>query len=118
LHQRGLRLFFFSIAILLGLIAGIILGWTIHPAKRAAAKPQQLRIDYQADYVLMVAELYQSEADIAHAVARLAFLGENALLETLDLAINYAHTNDYAADDIERMLNLSAAVASLLPSSN
>jgi len=118
LHKRGRRLFFFSIALLIGVAAGVSLGWTVNPLNRSDVKPQQLRIDYQTDYVLMVSELYQSEADISRAVARMAFLNDNAPLETLNLTINYAQENNYAPDDITKMLNLAAAITSLLPASN
>ena len=113
MHKRGRRLFFFSIAILIGIAGGVSLGCAVNPFNRSDAKPQQLRIDYQTDYVLMVSELYQSEADISRAVVRMAFLNDNAPLETLNLTINYAQENNYVPDDIIKMLNLAAAVTSL-----
>ncbi|MGB9897013.1 hypothetical protein, partial [Thermanaerothrix sp.] len=53
--------FLFTLAIGLGL--GLYLGWGVLAAQPNDTSPDSLRADYRADYVLMVAEIYQHEGD-------------------------------------------------------
>ena len=50
-----LRWFLFFLSIALGLAAGLYYGWVINPVEYVNTTPDTLRVDYQADYVLMVA---------------------------------------------------------------
>ena len=73
MHRRTWRFVFFALAILAGFAAGLGYGWLIHPVGYHSIDPQTLQIDYQTDFVLMVAELYRAEGDLAMALARLDF---------------------------------------------
>ena len=72
MQARWLR---FLIAILIGAGLGLLFGWVISPVKDVNTNPDLLKVDYQADYVLTVAEVYQSEGSLAMANQRLAMLG-------------------------------------------
>ena len=110
---RVRRFIFFLLAIVVGIAAGTGYGWAISPRQTRDTGPHTLREDYKADYVLMTAELYQSEGDVAMAIARLSFLGDQSPTRVLDTAINYANSVQYDARDLQLMNNLKLAVESL-----
>ena len=60
---------------ILGLAAGLFYGWRIAPVEYIDLAPNTLHTDYRAEYALMVAEAYQSDADLNLAARRLALLG-------------------------------------------
>lgn len=106
--RRTKRLIFFFIAILTGILIGIILGWVILPSNAANTKPQNLRIDYQTDYVLMVAELYQTEGNLDLAEDRLAFIGKDNAIDIVNHAITFGQDHQYAQDDLAAMRSLAS----------
>ncbi len=73
---RVIRFVVFLLAIFIGLLAGIYYGWVANPVRYVDTSPDALRYDYKADYVLMVAEIYQQEDNISLAAHRLALLGD------------------------------------------
>ncbi len=108
--RRTWRFVFFGLAILAGFAAGLGYGWGINPVQYSSTSPDSLRVDYQTDLVLMIAELYQAEGDLALALARLDFLGEAPPVETVNRAIDYGETHGYALADLARMRNLAADI--------
>ena len=57
MQKRGLRVFFFFLAILLGVGIGLAFGWLVMPAAAPTnASLNQLRADYKTDLTLMIAE--------------------------------------------------------------
>jgi len=115
--DRTRRLIFFFIAIAAGTALGIALGWGVFPAKSADTSPRTLRIDFKTDYVLMVAELYQIDGDIALAVERLSYIDETDPVGLVNQAVDYAQEHTYAPEDLQLMLTLSSSVNSLLAQS-
>ena len=101
----------FAFSILLGLALGLLYGWVISPVEYVDTSPDSLRVDYRADYVLMVAEIYQAEQDPALAARRLALLG-GALPphEIVVQALQFAQANHYISQDISLFQNLSVAL--------
>ncbi|WP_299026329.1 hypothetical protein [uncultured Thermanaerothrix sp.] len=99
--------FLFTLAVGLGL--GLYLGWGILAAQPKDMTPETLRADYQADYVLMVAEIYQREGDVNAAAQRLALLGESPLRKVQE-AILTAQQLGYAREDIETLARLFQAL--------
>mgnify|MGYP001036312750 FL=1 len=69
--MRTVRLIGFTLAILLGIAAGLISGWLYFPSEISTTTPENLRADYKADYVLMVAEVYATDGDLENAIALL-----------------------------------------------
>ena len=61
----------FVIAILVGTFAGLVIGWLVNPLPVRNATLDSLRGDYQADYVLMVAEKFSTDQDSLTAMALL-----------------------------------------------
>lgn len=104
------RWFRFLIAVAVGIGLGLLYGWVISPVEYVDTSPETLRADYRADYVLMVAESYQSEQDISLAMERLTFLGFSPPLELVEAAMAYAVQKGYAPSDLGLLRNLSDAL--------
>ena len=80
----------FILAILVGAAVAMVYGWVISPVEYVDTPPELLRVDYKSDYVLMVAEAYSLENDLAQAVRRLSFLGSESPAEIVRQAILFA----------------------------
>ena len=100
----------FFLAIGLGIFAGLAYGWWLNPVEYVDTTPDTLRIDYRSDYVLMVAEAYTAENDLAKAVYRLALLGERPPVETVREAILFFENENYPDADIALMRSLASAL--------
>lgn len=100
------RWVYFLVAILVGLAVGLYYGWVISPVQYVDTAPDTLREDYQVDYVLMVAEAYQVEDDLARAVRRLALLGGDLPEEIVGDAIAGARALGYTDEDLALMETL------------
>jgi hypothetical protein len=105
--SRWLRFF---IVVAIGFGIGLLYGWVIEPVEYVDTSPETLRADYQADYVLMVAEAYQTEQDIKAAVERLAFLGFSPPVTLVERAMAYAVQAGYAPSDLAILRALSDAL--------
>ena len=71
------------LTLILGLIIGLIYGWKIAPVEYIDLAPNTLHAEYRTEYILMVAEAYQSENDLDLAARRLALLGSAAPAEII-----------------------------------
>jgi hypothetical protein len=105
----------FLIAVLLGIAAGLFYGWVVNPVKYTDTPPSALRADYKADYVLMVAEAYQGNHDLALAVRRLALLGDTAPGKFVQQAVSYGSKEGYAQADLDLMARLADALQTWNP---
>lgn len=106
----------FAMAILAGLAVGLLYSWLLSPSATArGAAPQDLRADYQADYVLMVAEVYAREANIARAIERLHYLGNEPGQSYVQQAILTAGQTGLDRQDLELLGNLNQALADWIP---
>jgi hypothetical protein len=81
-------LFFVTMAI--GAAAGLYYGWVYDPVEYTDTSPESLRIDFKADYVLMVAEAYAADGDINLAIRRLAALGDPTPALSVNKALQFA----------------------------
>jgi hypothetical protein len=106
----------FILAILVGIAAGLFYGWMINPVNYVDTTPDSLRIDYQSDYVLMVAEAYSAEGDLAMSVRRLALLGTSPPADTVQQAIIFAESQGYTDFDVALMRALYLDLQSWNPS--
>lgn len=89
----------FFVAIAFGAVVGLYYAWVISPVEFVDTSPDTLRVDYKADFVLMVAEVYQIEGDLPKAARRLALLGEAPPGEHVDRALTYASQAGYSDSD-------------------
>lgn len=89
----------FLLVLSLGLAAGLYYGWVANPVQLVDTTPGMLRADFKADYVLMVAEIYPVEGDLALAARRLALLGDAPPLQYANEALAYATRAGFSPTD-------------------
>lgn len=106
----------FFIIIAIGTAAGMYYGWVLNPVEYVDTAPDSLRIDYKTDYVLMVAEAYRVESNVAQAARRLALLGSDPPLDITDQAIAFASQIGYDPNDLALMQALAQALQTWNPS--
>ncbi len=107
---RGKRFVLFLLMIAVGIGLGLVYGWVLNPVKYEDTSPSMLHRDYKADYVLMVAEIYNNDKDLAQAVRRLALLDSIAPERSVASAIATARERGYAAQDLDMMGKLALAL--------
>jgi hypothetical protein len=100
----------FFIALGIGIAAGIFYGWKVAPVSYVDTTPDTLREDYRVEYVLMVAETFESEEDLEAAARRLAFLGAAPPSEIVSQALTFARENHYSPEDIAALEALYPAM--------
>lgn len=100
----------------LGLVAGLIYGWNIAPVEYVDTTPDTLHAEYRSDYVLMVAEAYQSEGNLELAARRLALLGSAHPAEIAAKALAHIQENDPTETDVERLKKLIEDIKPWQPS--
>ncbi len=105
----------FTIAIILGILAGLYYGWVINPVEYIDTTPDTLREDFKTDYVLMVAEIYRGDSDPQAAARRLALLGPEAPAEIVQKAIAYGNQAGYGQSDLALLDDLHQALQSWNP---
>lgn len=110
-----MRYILFAVAIAVGLGLGLLYGWVLSPVELIETSPSTLRMDYQADYVLMVAEAYVVEEDISLAVRRLALLGDQHPVEIINQAGVFARDLGYIQDDLTLMSDLAEVLRTWNP---
>jgi len=114
LEGRRRRLIFFILMIAVGIAAGLAYGWVVNPVQSTDTGLRSLGQGFKTDYVLMTAEIYPAEGDPVMAMARLSYLGESSVLQTLDGALAFAQENQYPPKDLQLMADLRQAVAATL----
>ena len=98
--QRLLRIvLWLSLGVILGMAAGLLLGWVVWPIEFTEADPTVLEDSYQHDYTVMIATAYSLDGDLNGARQRLNSLGKqdaNAWLlsVTVDHILNQANENE------------------------
>jgi hypothetical protein len=112
---RSKRFLLFGFVIFLGAVAGLLYGWAINPVKYVNARPESLRDDYKADYVLMVAEIYGDGGDILLAANQLALLGDQPINAYIDQAIVTGEDLQYNHQDLAQLARLSQAIREWIP---
>ncbi|MGB9672734.1 MAG: hypothetical protein ACPL3P_01210 [Anaerolineales bacterium] len=105
----------FFIAIGLGVAAGLAYGWLLSPGKQINTHADNLRIDYRSDVVLMVAEAYHADHNLASAITRISLLGNAQPADTIQQALLFAERQGYSDIDLQMMHELLSAVQELTP---
>ncbi|HUF37414.1 MAG TPA: hypothetical protein VMN57_02725 [Anaerolineales bacterium] len=106
----------FLIAIVIGVAIGLFYSWTVNPVRVVDSTPDSLRLDYRADYVLMVAEVYQLERDPDAAAQRLGRLGTDPVVLIVQQAVVFAETAGYPEIDLNLLVQLRDALQTWNPS--
>ena len=114
-QKRLVRFIWFGLSILAGILAGLLMGWSLLPGDKGNSGPESLRQDYKIDYILMVSEIYHQDRDFTTAAARIALLGEDANLRYIQQSILSARDMGYNTNDLELMVELSQAILAATP---
>jgi len=108
----------FIIALVLGLVLGLVYAWVVSPVEYVDTAPDTLRADYRADYILMVADIFQSEQNVELAARRVSLLGSQPPAEIANAALTYARDSaHYPANALESMQGLITALQAFNPAS-
>ena len=108
----------FIIAFALGLALGLAYAWIVSPVEYVDTAPDTLRADYRADYVLMVADIFQSEQNVELAARRVSLLGSQPPAEIANAALTYARdTAHYPANALDTLQSLVTALQAFNPAS-
>jgi len=108
----------FILALAVGLALGLGYAWVISPIEYVDTPPDTLRADYRADYVLMVAEIFQSEQNVELAARRISFMGSEPPADIANASLTYARdTAKYPATALELMQQLVTALQAFQPAS-
>ena len=105
----------FLIAIIVGLVLGLLYGWIVSPVEYVDTTPETLRDDYRTDYVLMTAEVYRDHLDLDLAARQLAILGSQPPAQTAAHALDYALSAGYPPADIALLQVLATDLQSWEP---
>ena len=100
-----------------GIGLGLLYGWVIDPVDIVDLTPDTLRADYRADYILMVAEAYQSEKDADLAARRLAIFGSDPPAEIASQALQYGPSAGFSSSELAAIENLVQALRAWQPAS-
>ena len=103
-----------SIAAIIGVILGLVYGWVINPIQYTDITPHNLRADYRADYVLMVAEAHQSEQNSEISARRLAILGSDPV-QIVSSALDFAVSNHFTQNEVLLLQGLLTAMQTYQP---
>jgi hypothetical protein len=105
-----MRYIFFVLAVLVGVGGGLYYGWIVSPVEFVDTSPDTLRLDYKADYVLMVAEAYAIEEDADMAVRRLALLAATSPLDSVQSAAVFGLQAGFSPIDLLLLDKLADAL--------
>jgi hypothetical protein len=90
-----------------GVLAGVWYGWSVSPVTYTEISPDQLRTEFQADYVLMVAETYAVDHDLGEAAVRLSRLGQADLAGLVRRIADAYEAAGFPEADCTLLLNLA-----------
>lgn len=100
----------FGISIFLGLAAALYYGWVGRSVEITDADPARLRVDFRADYALMVAESFAADHNTERAINHLAFLDAKNPLSPVLGAIDFGQKETYSEQDVAMLVALAEAL--------
>ncbi len=82
------KLFFILLGLAIGIGLGLAIGWSFWPTQFTDANPAVLDDKYRRDYVLLIADGYALDNNLAAAQQRIDDLGEGGPQFVLDVLID------------------------------
>lgn len=108
--MKSWRVLLILAGLVLGVAAGLVYGWIIDPVEYKDTGLDTLRIDYQTDVVLMVANVYAQDHNSQAAIDRLLSLGPPDIRKSIDDSLNYATEMHFFTQDISNIIQLKKVV--------
>jgi hypothetical protein len=108
--MKSWRVLLILAGLVLGVAAGLVYGWIIDPVEYKDTGLDTLRIDYQTDVVLMVANVYAQDHNSQAAIDRLLSLGSPDIRKSIDDSLNYATEMHFFTQDISNIIQLKKVV--------
>ena len=105
----------FLIVTLLSLGSGLVFGWVVKPGIQVQNPISSLREDFKTDYVLMVAEVYNKDADLQAAAVRLGLLNSASPTQSTLVAVAYGRKAGYSVNDLDLLMALARDMQNLMP---
>jgi hypothetical protein len=93
-----------------GFAGAVAYGRYVAPVEYVETDLSSLRADYRSDLVLMTAERFDADHDVAGALARLAVLSPEPPAQTCAQALQLAHSTAYSEHDLALLMQLLEAV--------
>jgi hypothetical protein len=109
------RWLWISLAAVAGIALGLLYGWVIDPVDFVDLTPDTLRADFRADYILMVAEAYQTEKDLDLAARRLAIFGSDPPAEIAAQALPFGSSAGFSPSEMTALETLVQALRAWQP---
>lgn len=103
------------LAITLGAVAGLLLGWYVWPVTLTDVAPDRLRADWQDEAIWMAAQAYAYDRDLEAALARLQPLGHPDLGGVVRDRAERALSQNWPAVQVSYLARLAAALGSRSP---
>lgn len=97
------RVIFLLAVMVTGIAIGLFYGWVVDPVTYMNTSADTLRIDYQTDIVVMIAEIYSRDGNLDHAINRLAWLDHGNRTALLKDCLSYAKGFNFSETDVERL---------------
>lgn len=108
---RRTALIILLVSAIIGLGAGLYLGWVALPSPEVSAEPRSLHPAFKDDYVLMIATAYAGDGDLEAAQAQLASLGFADPAAAVTEAAERLSAAGLPASDQEHLTVLARALA-------
>lgn len=100
----------FVVVIIIGIALGLVYGWVISPVEYLDTTPSTLRFDFRTDYVLMVAESFNSSKDADQAIRQLAQISSDPPVEIVLQSLAYGSQIGYSPEDLVLLQNLATSL--------
>jgi hypothetical protein len=100
-----------------GLLLGLLYAWVINPVQWVNGTPENLRSDYQTDYMKAAIDSYSINRDVDLAVARYASLGAAAPAILAGIQADPDEVSPAAVDDYAATVNLYTGEPTATPAS-
>jgi hypothetical protein len=98
------------IGLVLGIAGGLYYGWYLNPVDWVNIGPDKLNAGDQQEYILLVAEAYLQEQEIARASARLAALDTRDIAELVSLQADEALLRGDDPNEVRALTTLAEAL--------
>ncbi|MBN1120877.1 MAG: hypothetical protein JXJ17_07345 [Anaerolineae bacterium] len=98
------------IGLVIGIAGGLYYGWYLNPVDWVNIGPDKLNAEDQQEYILLVAEAYLQEQEIARASARLAALDTHDIAELVSLQADEALLRGDDPNEVRALTTLAEAL--------